>query len=116
MIDLGRSELGTWVHQVKIDQEHVLCVDKIKMTGDLYTANALHSMFIRVNQDTRTSSIGLSREMSNAGFKQTKRVETPWGYITFWIVRNADKWKRASKDEIIKHVKSYLNELIGGNP
>lgn len=98
MIELNRSDVDTFVNDLKNDPDHVLIHYGLKLERDLFTASELIEIYDQ-DKTRRTTSIAMSKALSRAGFKRLPMTETQEGTKKLWAVRNTDKWKKASHIE-----------------
>ena len=101
-----RSDLGSWVRQLKEDPGSVLRVGDIALPGDLFTNRYLLKIYDPTER-TRTTANGLGRELRRAGFQQVKEgapIHTDQGLDRFYIIRNEEKWLKASLNQIKAHI------------
>ena len=107
MIELGKSELGAWVYDFKLNTDSML--ERAKLSGDLFTPTQLHMLF-DPQGDKKASVNALGRELKRAGFSapgKGVKLRLPDGrMISTYAVRNADYWRTASwKDACASYAK-----------
>lgn len=104
MTDLGKSELGAWVNELRANTDAMLAGAGFK--GDLFTAKELHAVFDPAGV-SRTSENALARELKRAGFINPStgtRIKRADGVmIAVYAVRNLKKWRDATWSEACKH-------------
>jgi len=103
-----RSDLGSWVRMLIQNPDAVLRIGDIPMKGDLFTNRQLLKIY-DPEQRTRTTANGLGRELRRAGVPQVldgKPIKTEDGQDRFYVLRNREKWVRATFDQ----VRTYLAE------
>jgi hypothetical protein len=97
------------VSQLKADPDMVLRVGKVKVAGDLFTAAELLRIYNPI--ESKVTANGLGRELRRSGvpmFNKGKTVRSTKGMNRYFIVRNTEKWLRASHAAGAK----YLNTLV----
>jgi len=112
MIELGKSELGAWVHELKTNTDQILA--KGKMKGDIFSIAELHMLF-DPHGDKRASANALARELKRAGFSSPatgNKLRMPDGkQITAYSVRNTDKWDHCAWKEACDHYIEHHPDL-----
>ena len=108
MVNLVRSELNDWVAQ--LGHYGDLYINGIKQTGDLWTSTEL---LRRYDPDGKSGvrSNGMARELSKCGYKQLKQIRTDIGPVRLFILRNHDKWTRASSEKVREHYAETCPEV-----
>lgn len=106
-----RSDLGEWVHELKLMPDHLTKTGEILIDKDLFTSKEL-LIFYDPEGKTRTTANGLARELSRAGFGQVmggKPVRLSDGsQHRYYAVRNSAHWlKMASSKLIIDHIEGW---------
>lgn len=102
-----QSDVGAWVRRLMRDPEPVLKVGEVGLTADFYSATDLLRLYDPMGR-SRVTSIGLGRELRRAGCKMAAhglQIRTPIGSYRFYIVRNVEKWARATEVECLQHLK-----------
>lgn len=113
MIELGKSDLGSWILELKQNTEAVL--RKAGLRGDIFTANELHMAYDPMG-DKRASTNALARELKRAGFivagGEASKLKRPDG-STFraYAVRNTHHWERANWKMACDHYTENHPEL-----
>lgn len=114
-----RSDLGMWVHQLKLDPEHTLS-NKIQggraaIPGDLFTSSELLNIF-KLAYPTAHANITantVSRELHKAGFphfNEGKTVRANNTVARYLIIRNIDKWLKAGVALGVKHIENVCHD------
>jgi hypothetical protein len=114
MIELGKSELGAWVRELRDNADAVL--DKYKLQGDLFSAQELYALYDSAG-DKRASVNALARELKRAGLPTAggpdSKIKRPDGStLRVYAVRNIDKWLKASWKEACEHYAHTHPQLI----
>lgn len=107
MTNISKSEIAMWVLHLREEPEAVLNANKL--LGDLYTADELYRLY-DPNKDKRASPNALSRELKRAGYDKAGANDTlkvASGIKRIYIVRNPERWKKASVKEMIDHYDKY---------
>lgn len=111
MIENVRSDLGSWVRQLKSNATYIMDNSLIKFNKDLLTTQQILTMY-DPDRMGRVTANGMGRELSKAGFRQAydgRPIKLADGsYNRYYIVRNLEKWIHADLPEIKAH-------LEGGN-
>jgi Domain of unknown function (DUF3854)/Family of unknown function (DUF5906) len=104
MIELGKSELGAWVYELKQNTDSMLV--RANLRGDLFTTTQLHLLF-DPHGDKKASVNALGRELKRAGYNAPgagAKLRLPDGRtVSVYAVRNADHWHTASWKDACKH-------------
>lgn len=106
MIELGKSELGAWVRDLKVNTDAAL--GRFKLQGDLFSAHELYVLYDG-NGDRKASINALSRELKRAGFQvaggdDEAKIKRPDGStVRVYALRNQDKWASATWKECCDH-------------
>lgn len=101
-----KSDAGSWVFRLKEHPDELLKVGEIVVEKDLYTAAELLLMYDPMQQH-KIKVNGFSREMKRAGFLQVLRgqsVTTSQGTHRYYILRNSERWIKATLAEIKTHL------------
>jgi hypothetical protein len=101
-----RSDLGAWVRKLLQDPDTLLKIGEIPLKKDLFTNHELLQMYDPM-QRTRTTANGLGRELRRAGAVQAldgRPIRTKSGQDRYYVLRNHDKWAKASHTELAQHV------------
>lgn len=100
MIDITKSDLGTWVKELKNNPDRAL-----KLPGDLFTAKELLLMYDPMGAGKVTAN-GLARELKRGGFRAPgngNMVVSALGNLRLYCIRNPDFWKKKKPKEIADH-------------
>jgi len=106
MIELGKSDLGSWVLELRQNPDRVL--QKAGGKGDLFSAAELHTFFDPAGTK-RASTNALARELKRAGFivaggnDDTKVKRADGSTVRVYAVRNAELWKSAPWAKACEH-------------
>lgn len=108
MIENVRSDLGSWVRQLKVNADYVMSNTMIKFPGrDLLTTQQILTMY-DPDRNGRVTANGMGRELSKAGFRQAhegRLIRLKDGSLSrYYIVRNLDKWIHAGLEQIKEHL------------
>lgn len=107
MIADTRSDLGSWVRQLRESPDAVLRVGQVPMESDLYTNAQLLDLY-DPNASKRVTANGLGRELKRAGFFQVldgAHLRGPDGKVDrYYAVRNTDRWLEASRLDVERHL------------
>lgn len=113
MTDVIQSDHGAWVRDLRDTPDAILMLGKVPLKRDLYTAQELHAMYIADGKITKVTPGTIGRELSNAAVPRSnggKKIFTNIGGVrrtqVYYIVRNAEKWLKASVKDITAHVES----------
>lgn len=110
MIKAGKGELTGWISDLLEAPAQTLIIGKMRHTRDMFTASELLSMYKSQYPDAKASTIGLGKQLSNAGVKQAAGgtpLRGPDGTQgRYYIIRNADKWSKVSdRKKLEAHLK-----------
>lgn len=106
-----RSDLGDWVHKLRVDPDSVLKVGNVQAQGDMFTAAEL-LLFYDPSDSKKVTANGLARELRRAAVARANRgvaFKGPKGTERYYIVRNIEKWVDASAAKLSQ----YLEKLHG---
>ena len=108
MIDNLRSYLASWVRKLQATPDHILNVCEIEIKKDLFTSKELLN-FYDPTGGTKTTSNGLGREMSRAGFRQvcggTPIKLSNGSQGRYFAVKNSEKWlEETTSKKAVKHI------------
>lgn len=114
MIENVRSDLGSWVRQLKTNADFVMDHALMKFPGrDLLTTQQILAMYDPDRQG-RVTANGMGRELAKAGFRQAyegRQIKLSDGsYNRYYVVRNHDKWIHAGLAEIKEHLEGPKTE------
>lgn len=102
MANLGKSDLGSWVAQLRDDPDSVLRVDSLKIKYKLWRVDELLRIYDPENKG-RVTANGMAREMRRAGVRQVAAggpVKTSEGQFRLWAVREADMFAKMKTSEV----------------
>jgi hypothetical protein len=109
MIELGKSDLGAWVMELRENADEILA--RHNMKGDLFTANELHALY-DPNGSKRAGTNALARELKRAGFMPpangSKLHLVNGSQRMCYAVRNEDKWRKETWSNACKHKNATL--------
>lgn len=115
MIENVRSELATWVHELKENPDFILREGGASLKADMFTNKYLLQLYEGWRKSDRTSSTtpnGLGRALSEAKFRQALdglTVHTKDGdKQRYYIVRNHEKWRTADRQAVTDHLNQHL--------
>lgn len=104
MIELGKSELGAWVHEFKINTNSIL--ERAKLRGDIFSTQQIHMLF-DPHGDKKASVNALARELKRAGFippGNGTKLRLPDGrMVSTYAVRRIEYWKDAPWKDACAH-------------
>jgi hypothetical protein len=89
MIDNGRSDIGTWVANLRESPSTVLRVGEQELKYSLFTATDLHRLYDSEGRG-KTTVNGMARELARGGFQKAYRgnpVPTELGPQKLWVIR-----------------------------
>jgi hypothetical protein len=113
MISLTRSDVATWVAELKLNPDRHL-----KLPGDLFTAVELLTMYDPMRAG-RVTANGLARELKKAGYAAPgngSMFVTKFGNVRLYAIRNASHWKKQKTRFIIEHYEQNRTMLAGVKP
>lgn len=93
MIDMGKSELGSWVRELRDNSVNML--RNAGLHGDLHTIKELHALY-DPGGDKRTTLNALARELRRAGFDTATNniVRMPDdSQVMLFAILNQDVWR-----------------------
>lgn len=109
-----QSDLASWVRTLKSSPGQLLRVGEVEVTKDLFTSKELLDFYDPTGR-TGTTANGVGRELARAGVRQVlsgRPVRTADGFqARYYAVRNADRWLKASVDDLAKHVEGWTHQL-----
>lgn len=104
MINLGKSDLGAWVRDLK-DHGGVILA-KAGLKGDLFNAKELHALY-DPNGDKKASANALARELKRSGFHPPANgssIKLPDGSNTMvYAILNPGYWASAQWKDAVDH-------------
>lgn len=111
MINIGRSDLGSWVRQMLATPDHVLKVGTKSYDKDIITTSQLLAYYDPDGR-TGTTANGIARELSRAGVHQVRNGQpirlSDGSQARYVIIRNVDYWRTAERGMIIDHLEGNL--------
>lgn len=106
MIEAGQSSHANWCHRLLATPDYFLRIGNAPLTSDLYTSAELLNLFRQGDQMSSLKATGLAIELRIAGFKQLPQLR--WGnperQDRFFVIRNPEKWLKATPIQIRKHL------------
>ena len=112
MILAGKSDLDTWLFELKEDPSAHLRLGQMRHTRDLFTANEVLAMYESAHerQTGKVSGNGMSRALARAGFKQVYNGKPLEGHDgkqgRYFMIRYPDKWAKVKDRKLlVKHIK-----------
>lgn len=122
VVDASTSTLEAWCNALAEDPDNVLFIGGRAITSDLVTAKELLLAYESSGNFTptayKTSPNSLGKHLGHAGLSKANGGANilVTGSIppksTYWIVRNADKWKNAKHPECAAHIKKHMSAPI----
>lgn len=104
MIHLGKSDLGSWVRELRDNAPLIL--KRAGYKGDLFNAKELHALYDPTGEK-RTTVNALARELKRAGFNPPatgNSLHMPDGSNTMaYAILNGADWRVASWSDACKH-------------
>lgn len=95
MIQLGKSDIGLWVSELRRNPDNVLRVGDVVLDGDLWTISELLSLY-DPEGSTRVTLNGMARELRRAGFAtacRNKQIKLPTGAShVMYVIRHEQRW------------------------
>lgn len=108
MIELGKSDLGAWVRELR--DNGVAMLSKAGMKGDLFTSKELHALYDPGGQK-KASPNALARELKRAGFKApgngSKLHLSDGQQVYAYAVINRNYWREASWKLACSHYEAH---------
>lgn len=99
MMDNGRSDISTWVRQLKDDPDSVLRVDGRIIPFKLMRSEDLLLIYDS-DQRTKVTANGLARELTRQGFRKVYNGQgvptSADGQVRLWAVRDTDRLMQMS--------------------
>lgn len=113
MISATKGNVGAWVQELKEFPDQVLRIGQKRHTRDIFSSRELLQMYEATDPNSRVTSVGLGRQLSNAGFRQVNQgqpIKGPDGRMErFFAVRNVDTWvKCKDKKKLEKHLQKSM--------
>ncbi len=117
MIELGKSDLGAWVRDLRENGERMLA--RAGMKGELFTAKELHALY-DPSGEKRASPNALARELKRAGFSPPangSKLHLPTGEQTMaYAILHPMEWKQKSWKEACAHFTQHRPRLTDSKP
>lgn len=108
MVETVRSQHASWCHKLKDTPDYYLRVGSMPLTSDLYTADELLKLYKSEEPMTQVKTNSFGAALKAAGFQQVAQIR--WGNPErrdrFFVVRNADKWLKATPIQVRKHLET----------
>lgn len=111
MIMTGKSDLATWLVELKENPSGKLRVGQMFHQRDLFTAKEILAMYEQEHEQSRgkVTSNGVSRALQAAGFKHAYDGDPLMGSDgkqgRYFIIRNGDRWRKVKDRKVLcKHV------------
>ncbi len=106
MIEAGRSSHSNWCYKLRATPDFYLRRMNTPETSDLYTSQELLNFFKQEDTFSNLKATGLAIELRIAGFKRLDQIR--WGnperQDRFFIIRNEEKWLKATPAQVRKHL------------
>lgn len=99
MIHLSRSDVDSFVHDLRIDPDSILVHNGLPVDRDLFTTTELVDIY-DPDGFKRTTAISMSKALRRSGFTQLKVIKTKSGAKRLWVIRNEDQWMYTSEKKI----------------
>ncbi len=106
----GKSDLGDWVHRLRLEPDSVLRVGQAVVPGDLFTAGELLAIYDPAGTK-RVTANGLGRELRRSSVPRANRgapLRGPVGTDRYYVVRNQARWVSASPAELSEQLRRQL--------
>ena len=108
MVVHGRSDLGSWVADLRDNPDTHLMFGKMKHQRDIFTAKDILALYQQGHDPAGKVTVnGMSRALASAGFAQAYKgmpITLPSGQARCFVIRNAEKWKKASLKDLVKNI------------
>ncbi len=101
------SELDTWILKLQEDPEGTLRVDRVRNRKDLFTPEEIRALYMATDPVRKVTSNHVGRRLSAGGFKRATdsgQLKIQGKNLRLYIIRNKDKWLRASTEVMRQHV------------
>jgi hypothetical protein len=106
MIDSTRSELDLWLSELAAEPDSKLRCGRIELARDLYTVSEVLNIYDRTRKGKPVAANLMGLRMREYFQPVPGRVLRIDGVTErFFIIRNVDKWSKATKKALIDHVK-----------
>lgn len=104
MTSTTRADHQRWCHQVRDSPDYYLK----GRSSDLYTAEEMLEIYRQKDQNTFVKAAGFGSALRAAKFIRLEQIR--WGNPSkadrFYIIRNEEKWKKATTIQIRKHLET----------
>jgi hypothetical protein len=112
MIEMSKSDLGTWVNTLLKDPDRVLLPlgADVGTKAALFTTTQLFQAYDPMHS-TRATISSMGRELKRAGFKQVNKgrsIRLDSGGQRLWAVRDVEKWDKAGPAAIADEYNSWF--------
>jgi len=117
MIEAGRSSHANWCHRLKATPDYFLRHGNAPLTSDLYTSQEMLNLFKKEDAFTTLKATGMAQTLRSAGFERIQQLRwhpknEPERQDRFFIIRNAEKWAKATPLQIRKHVEATKGGVL----
>lgn len=106
----SKGELSAWVQDLREMPDQILRFGQMVHTRDLFTSTDLVEMYKQMHPDSKASSVGMGRALSQAGFPQVDNGQPLIGpdgkQGRYYAVRNISQWRHAKRKDAEKHLKT----------
>ena len=113
MTEIVMSDMRLWVMRLREEPEQVLKVGKIRMGGDLFKSGELMKLYLSQDPGAKTSARAFGGALVSAGvpaFKHGQPLDTSKGKGRYYIVRNEEKWLKATTGQAIAHINALYKK------
>lgn len=108
MIEVSRSDLGSWIRALRDDPDGTLRVNGVPSRFDLWTSKDLLVVY-DPDGSTRVKAVHIGMELARAGFGQANGGQPVRGadgrLARYYVVRHAERWSSATPAELTAHLK-----------
>ena len=113
MLEVARPNYVEWCYKLKDSPDYYLSANRVQASNsDLYSAEELLSLYRAQDPHINIKPATLGTALSNAGFQPIPQIR--WGNPSrrdrFFIIRNEDKWKKATPIQIRKHLETTKHQ------
>lgn len=108
MIADVKSDVAAFVERLRLDPDVTLRVGSTQVPGDLFSNRELLAIY-DPQQTSRVTANGLGRELRRAGFRPVlggSPVRTADGIDRYYAVRDQERWAKASRSAVVRHLGS----------
>jgi hypothetical protein len=103
MVQAGRGELDSWLYDVRDNPDEYLRYGQVRITKDLVNSEEFLAMFEPHRKGKPVTRNVMAMHLRRV-FPRTKRLKIG-GRVDYWyIVRNAEAWKKANNRKIRRHL------------